>query len=1149
MRCKKERAGQLYIGRLQLKGFKSFGGSHDLLLSSGFTAIVGPNGSGKSNLLDALRWSLGDSSASRLRISRQSELLFQGSVSLPPAKEAEVILQLREENRVCSVKRRVTAPDGATVAFVDNMKKTLTELDEVKREWKLEGDRFAFIGQGEVTEVIQQRPAERRTRLETLFGIDVYRKRRKDASDRLLTVKEEYDQLRNIMAELGVRRDEIAPEVKRAAQLREILDSIEEERKLLYWLRRAGAENAIESLTAEAAALYAKRSNITWFLSLWKNALQNTENEISKSAQARQQQTWELEQCRSRFDALTKSGFASAAALRSSNARLAQAKEDRTKAKEHLEKLLKEQSESSAENKKAREALEAAQNALKEVEKKWQEFNEKMELEKAQRESWNKEKGNLEAELQQVKAKLEFLGKDLLDMRDKKMQEQDPRKDFDSQIKEYEKERDRLLTEQGVLVSRHGELYTRVQTLASELQRAKREAAQSRSRLNEVFDAMQAEIYPRPVQYLLSSAKLNRLDAAPRAVIDVFTCDASLGTALEAYLGGRQFQLLVEDLEEAGRCIDKLKTNSAGRATFLPLERCRPRFPDKSYRLPMNGIVGWAIDLVKVETHWLPAIQQIMGDLLIVKSYSVGQEIVRGGFKGPVVTMEGDVFQPGGTVSGGKTQKAGKALELKAQIARLEREAAETQAAAEKLGKDFKKTESEELAVSEQKEAYTRQIRELDGRIAVISDQKESYSKEQKRMEGERGRVLMSIKEEGVHWQRILKSLAELEEKWDNPSDAEDDHAIIEERERLRAESAVAAERMRSKFALMERVSAEIRTEERKVWDFDEELSSLDQSCVKERANLARVGKNCLEIHLRRKELMAEVEQYVAGYSSLEKRRDYQRVRLSAAEARSRLGMENISQIEAKKGETERELEELINTWEEQYPYPGSEVLPEDEDIDELRRKIRDGDRKIKAFGSVNMGVLSEDQSLRDRLAFLGEHLDDVRASAAELEKLISDADMQAHKIFTDALKEVDERFCFLFKRLFGGGEAHLVMTEGETIWDTGVDFVARPPGKHPQSIQQLSGGEQSLAAISMLFASMEVAGCPLAVLDEVDAALDEVNLRRFSELTKEYAKNRQILAMTHRRLTMERADVLYGVTLSEPGLSQVIGVKMDEWA
>ncbi|MDO5563152.1 MAG: chromosome segregation protein SMC, partial [Synergistaceae bacterium] len=396
---------------------------------------------------------------------------------------------------------------------------------------------------------------------------------------------------------------------------------------------------------------------------------------------------------------------------------------------------------------------------------------------------------------------------------------------------------------------------------------------------------------------------------------------------------------------------------------------------------------------------------------------------------------------------------------------------------------------------------------------------------------------------------KILTSLSELEERWNRPSTLEDDHSIIEERERLRAEVAVAVEKIRSKFAIMERISADIRAEERRISDMDEELSVLDQNCVRDRANLAHVGKSCLEISQQRKRLSAEMDSIVEGYSTLENRREYLRKRVAAAEARWRSADDKLSRTKDKRDETERELTELINTWEIQYPYPGKEALPEDVDLEELRRTIRDGDRKIKMFGEVNMGVLSEDQRLKDRLAFLGENLDDVRSSAAELEKLITNTDRQAHKVFTDALQEVDGRFCSLFQRLFGGGEAHLEMTDGETIWDTGVDVVARPPGKHPQSLTQLSGGEKSLAAISLLFASMEVAECPLAVLDEVDAALDEFNLRRFSELAKEYAKNRQILAMTHRRLTMERADVLYGVTLSEPGLSQVIGVKMEDWA
>ncbi|MDL2297956.1 chromosome segregation protein SMC [Synergistaceae bacterium OttesenSCG-928-D05] len=1139
----------MYIGRLQLKGFKSFGGSHDLILSSGFTAIVGPNGSGKSNLLDALRWSLGDSHAGRLRISRQSDLLFQGSISLPTAKEGEVLLQIRDEDRTCNIKRRVMAPDGNTLLMVDNVRRTLTELDQTKREWNLDGIKFAFIGQGEVAEVIQERPLARRMRLESLFGIDVYRKRRTDAADRLVTVKEEYERLRTFMSELTARREEIAPEVARAAQLREILDTLEDERKLLYWMRRARAEEMLEKIRAELLEAEQQRKNLMRWSRLWQHGIDTLEAELTKISQMRQQQTWELEQCRNQFSTLTKSGYASANTLMTSNARLIQARLERESAKKHLDGLLSEQKKSDDENKKAKSGLDETQKKLDAVEKKWQEYNELREKEKEQRAEWNKEKGNLEAELQQIRARLEFLGKDLLDLRTKKSEAPDQKKEIDAQIKDLEDNRDILLKEQNVLVTRHTELYAKCQTLAAELQRARREAQQARSKFNDVTDAVQSELYPRPVQYLLSAAKLNRLNAAPRAVIDVFTCDTKLSLALEAYLGSRAYQLLVEDLEEAGRCIDMLKVNSAGRATFLPLERCKPRFPDKGHRLPSGGVVGWAIDLVTVENHWLPAIQQIMGDLLIVENYAVGQGLVRSGFRGPVATLEGDVFQPGGTVSGGRNVKQGKSIEMKSQLAILEKEAARTKEAAEKLDAEFKKSEAEELEVSEKKEVYTRQIRELDGRVALLMDQRESITKEEKRMAGERGRILETLKESGVQHKNTLAALAELEEKWNRPSTIEDDSKLIEERERLRAEVAVAAERMRSGFALMERVSTEIRTEERKVWSLDEEISELDQRCVLERANLGRVGKGCLEIHERKKRLVEEIDKHVGGFSKLESRREYMRKRQANAEAKARTDMDAFTRLDAKKGETERELEELLNTWEEQYPYPGPDVLPDDVNLEELRKKIRDGDRKIKAFGEVDMGVLSEDRNLRDRLAFLGEELDDVRNSATELERLIQEADAQAHKVFSDNLQEVDARFCTLFQHLFGGGEAHLEMLDGETIWDTGVDVVARPPGKHPQGINQLSGGEQSLAAISLLFASMEVANCPLAVLDEVDAALDEVNLRRFAELAKEYAKNRQILAMTHRRVTMERADVLYGVTLQEPGLSQVIGVKLDDWA
>jgi chromosome segregation protein len=1146
---RRRRADLLYIGRLQLKGFKSFGGSHDLILSPGFTAIVGPNGSGKSNLLDALRWALGDSSSVRLRISRQSDLLFQGSASQPPAKEGEVTLQLREEERSCVIKRRVIAPDGNTVLMIDNARKTLAELDDVKRDWKLEGSRFAFIGQGEVAEVIQQRPLARRMHLEALFGIDFYRKRRTEAAERLVTVREEYDRLRNFMAELSARREEIAPEVKRAAQLREILDTIEDDRKLLYWLRRAKAETELEQMSQAAANEAEKRDSAERWAGIWSRAVAMLEDKLSKMLREREMQNRELEQCKNNYETYTKSGYASATVLMSANARLKQAREEAERNKNNIERLKSELKKTSEENKEAAAALERSQKELEGAEKKWREFNELIEREKKQRSEWNREKGRLEAELEQIRARLSFLGKDLYELKTDKKREPGENTDLTAQIKEAAKIRDGLLAEQNELVARHGELFAKCQTLAQQLQRARREASSARSKLNEITDAIQAELYPRPVQFLLSAAKLGRVDASPCAVVDAFTCDTSLSSALEAYLGGRQFQLLVEDLEEAGRCIDQLKANSAGRATFLPLERCRPRYPDKGFRLPSKGVVGWAIDLIKVDPHWRPAIEQIMGDVLIVENYAVGQSVVRSGFRAPVATLEGDVFQPGGTVSGGRSARTGKTIEMKAQVARLEKEAAAAAKASEILNKEFKSAEASELEVAAKKEELIKKIREMDGRVAVLTDQKEQAAREERRLAGERERILASLKDEGAKYKETLDAIARLEEKWDMPTEVLDDHKLIEERERLRAAAAVATERVRSGYAMVERVSAELRTEENKKFSIEEEIAELDQRCVRERANLARVGKGCLEIHEHKKRLLAEIDKQIKGYSDFEAQCGEMKSRASAAQNRVREENESFRLFKTKIEATERELGELVNTWEEQYPYPGVHALPEDADLDELRRRIRDGDRKIKSFGEVDMGVLSEDRNLRDRLAFLGEQLDDVRSSATELEKLIADADGKAHKVFTDALAEVDERFCSLFRRLFGGGEAHLVMIEGDTIWDTGVDVVARPPGKRPKSIYQLSGGEQSLSAISLLFASMEAAGCPLAVLDEVDAALDEVNLRRFSELAKEYAQDRQILAMTHRRITMERADVLYGVTLSEEGLSQVIGVDLEEWS
>jgi chromosome segregation protein len=713
------------------------------------------------------------------------------------------------------------------------------------------------------------------------------------------------------------------------------------------------------------------------------------------------------------------------------------------------------------------------------------------------------------------------------------------------------------LGEQDEASTKHRDIYARLQEATVNLQTSRREASRLSGKLVELQEQAQAEVYPRPVQHVLSSARLGRLDAKPCAVIDAFDCPAELAQALEAFLGGRQFWILVETMDEAGRCIDQLKKNQAGRATFLPLERSRPRKRDESHRLPQEGVVGWAMKLISPQAHWRPALEHLMGDLLIVEDYRLGQRLAGGWFSGPVATMDGDVFQPSGSISGGRAQKPGRAIEIKSAILAMERQADQARGQADSLAALVAELEAQEASAAAKKDEISSSIRELAANRSALDARREEIARERARAKSERDGMKAQLKQDAAKYAEFYERKKSLDAELRLAGDAggggapDSGDKLFREAERLKSKVALLEEKQRSAFVLSERVIADLRSAERSMSEMEAEHASCERDIIANRANLTRLARRVWEVAARRRALVADMEEFGERYGLISVRRERRTARLEAAKLALSKVSGDLALCESKLELLRRERVELIQTWDEQYPYAGPEAVSElgEVDPDELRRVIRDRDRELKALGDVDLGALSEDRSLRDRLAYLGDQLDDVGRGIIELERLIADADEQARTIFTDAMDEIDKKFDSLFQQLFGGGDAKLDFIEGASLWDSGVDVVARPPGKHPQSIAQLSGGEQSLAAIALLFASLEVAGCPIAVLDEVDAALDEVNLRRFADLAREAAGKRQIFVMTHRRVTMERADVLYGVTLAEPGLSQVIGVRVEDWA
>jgi chromosome segregation protein len=1158
----------LYIERLHLKGFKSFGTPQELLFSRGFTAIVGPNGSGKSNLLDALRWVLGDGGLQRLRISRQGDLLFSGSASVPPAPAAEVSVTLKRDGGgaapSCLLRRSYTHETGAAVT-VDGARARLSDLDDVKREWRLEGDQFAFIGQGEVAEAIRQRPAQRRAYLDLLFGIDRYRRKRTEASAKLQASGEESLRLEALAAELANRRDEIAPAVELASRAKVIRDGLEEKRRAYYFHRRKITEEEISSLDIEMAALEgAAASDLRW-----KRLWQRTGEELSAGADLLAGEIASLRDARAELarkrDEIQKNCFAAAAAVREIRSRRAPlAGEEETLLKRQGE-LAAERDELASREEKLLRELEAATGERDCLKARMDELRETFDREREKRQARSRALSALNAERESLQSGLAGKEAFLTGCRGRITEAGGALSALKEEIGGAAERIAALEAREKQVVEAHGEAFAASRKTAAALQQARRETAALEASAEDLKNA-ESSSYPEPVRFLVSAGRLGRLPVNLAVAAETFACPAQVARAMEAYLGGRQYWVFVETLADAGVCIEMLKERRAGRATFLPLEKSRPRRPDRAFRLPEGGVVGWAMDLAEPLPEWRDCVHHLLGDLLIVRDYPTGSSLAAEGVRFPLVTLEGEVFLSSGTVSGGRGRQTEGAIERRRRIGEcLERlEGAKNSVAS--LGRMLEKEEAAERALGAEKEALALELRRERAALQEKTRDCDLAAASLERLSGEASRAEEDIKA----WRERLASMAAEAEALSAPAGEDgggEDFASLSDRFTA-AENARAllAERLAAASDLKGRAAAELeRTAERlgRLEREKEEIAS------RERGELDRLRKQGAERGVlvregRRRD--GELEALLEKEKRLEFSLSKVAGRLDRARAREAKGEERARSLGAKKESLSSELSRLVEAWDGQYPYVPSEA-PSRGDGEAAAASVRRLERELKALEPVEWGALSENASLESRIAFLEDQLSDVRSAITGLRELIGETDRHVGVLFSEALEKINERFNALFQRLFGGGEARLRLQapeapadgegEGEAsspAWDSGVEIVARPPGKHLQNLAQLSGGEQSLTAIAYLFASMEAAGAPLAVLDEVDAALDESNLLRFGDLAREYAfspdrgSGIQLIVMTHRRATMERADILYGVTLAEPGLSAVVGMKAEDW-
>ena len=1154
----------MIIEHLKIKGFKSFGSTYDFdfigkkqSTISGFTAIVGPNGSGKSNILDALRYVLGESSSIRLRISRLSDLLFQGSASLSASKETEVTLVFCSENTEdninndkktrTAIKRRYDSEAGS-VYYIDGIRAKLQDVEDIKQLSSLSGEDLAFIGQGDVADVIHQRPMQRRTRLEVLFGIDRYRKRREDTANKLKLSESEMLRIETLIQELTARRDEIAPEVAIAIEAQNIIENLEYLRRDYYFSKRKSLEIKISD-TLVLITIHAEQSDIlkNW-LNMWEYFSANTEKQHEVIIQQEQNLSFEEKKLIEKKDHISRSCFSSASNIRSINNRISSIDSESRQADIIKENTIQDLGVAVVEKNKLESFLSDKRNELDLMLEKMESGKEEIQKARLKRQNIQNEIARNELTRSQLESKKKALEESNYEaeklplIKEKELLE-DYRKTASNNAAEFEK------LEKSTSDS-FAKAFADARKYAAAFNNIRREISEIEANIEHLKEVSESE-YPPPERMLLSASRLNKISAKIEIVTEVFSCEPKAASAIEIFLGRRRFYLLVNTMQEAQEGINHLKSRGGGRATFLPLERARPRYADvqfdRKHFQNRKGIVGWAIDLITIKHPWESVLRHLLGDLLVIEEYELGTEFVKKGASFPIVTVEGDIFAPTGTISGGSIRQSRGAISQRTAIQKFEEELAARQKQILEIKEKLSKYESLESKLQGEKTGISGELSAAREQLINTERRLLNVNSTLARIESEHSTAIKDLKTITSSLTALSEESVILQERFAEFGEIPDDKGESPTLLNLQAEISLSLEKLRSSNELINRIEQEKQASETRLKQMNIELNELKEQRKEEHSRLNSWGKEYYSIWLNLKTVQGKIYK-----SNEDNKRFFQRVkkakqRLDNAELRLKTNSDKTAAFEEKVRLMRSEITQLNELWEEKYPYDKAlaDKIEMEKDLISTMRKL---ERELKALGAYNLGALSEDESLLERTDYLTEQLEDARAARDELTALIEETDKMVENLFTTALSNIDKKFNELFHRLFGGGEARLQIQEGDNIWERGVEIYARPPGKQLHNITQLSGGEQSLTAIAHLFASLEVAGTPLAVLDEVDAALDEYNLIRFASLAKEYSKTIQIIVMTHRRTTMEQADIIFGVTMVEPGLSRIIGINTEDY-
>ena len=1181
----------MYLKRLELQGFKSFADKTVLEFKNGITSVIGPNGSGKSNISDAIRWVLGEQSMKSLRGSKSEDIIFAGTQARKSLGFAEVSMvidntdgKLPIEYSEVTVTRKLYR-SGETGYFINKVPCRLKDVLELFMDTGIGKDGYSIIGQGKIDEILSNKSEDRRKVFEEAAGIVKYRTRKAESEKKLEQTKLNLLRINDILTEI---ESNIEPLKLQSEKAKKYLDLREELKNIEIGLFIYNINEYKEKL-----------EKIVEDIQIVEEQNQSENNKMEELQNAKDSLKQEIDNITAKIEEMQNIGFESTNKIEKINSEIGVSKERIQNNNANTERLEKEIEEVSLRitelEEEQKQKLDKKENLSINREKFQKELDEKQkELDELTKKLSDKEleieekkkiiEGNtdkryeiisqistLDANFENFEKREKTAKSEIENLTSEIDGERNNKQEKSKEFYDIEFKKNELSNKLKEKSSKKDESMAKIKEFDTMLNNLAYESRMKDSRLKFLIETeKEKEGYTRSVKALLIDCDKNPvLKKGTNGVLaNLISVDKKYETAIEMCLGQATQNIVTDTEEDAKKLVEHLRNNKLGRASFLPVSSVRGKKLDKINTKNIDGVIGIASDLVKCDKKYEQIVLNLLGRTLIVDNMDTAIKVARlNSHSFRIVTLEGDIISNTGAITGGSVQtKTVNILGRSREIESLEKEIKEIESKIKKINKEKEEYTSSVTDVIEEVTKLEKELQDIEIVYAAENQKVLNIEEGISKIENRREKIKQEIEDLQKQKEQNRKEKEQKEEEISNlTTEIENLSNIVEE----------FAIKNKDNQKYIDDLNFDITNLKISVSSFDESGTSIDemverikqdiennnQSIENKTNNIEKIKLDNINLNHRIKELEQEIENIkadVANSSTIvenlknERLEKSEKLKSSEKEINDKFNTiedlkGQIVKLDVKKTKLEQDLEQVVNDlWVEYELTPnGVEDYQKPQNVQKAARDANLLRTQIKELGSINIDSIEEYKKTKERYDFMCEQRLDLENTATKLRGIISDMTKTMKEQFIEKFNMINKNFNEVFTELFGGGKAELKLEDEENVLECGIDIHVQPTGKKLQNMMLLSGGEKAFTAIALLFAILKINPAPFCVLDEIEAALDDVNVYRFAEYLKKFSDETQFLVITHRKGTMEAANTVYGVTMEENGVSKLLSMKL----